>query len=124
MRAAQARGGATDRRYDRACLRLAPAEVDRRVAGGEPCVVRLKARARAAGAPCPRSGARLARRASRVLTQVPIGVSKMVDEVQGPFSFRHAAEDDTVLLKSDGFPTYARAAVYISPVQACLFVCS
>ncbi len=51
------------------------------------------------------------REAALPCTQVPVGVSTLHDEVMGPLSFRHASEDDTVLLKSDGFPTYHLANV-------------
>lgn len=70
--------------YDRACLGLDKDEVERRVAAGEPHVVRLK---------------------------VPPGASVVQDAVWGETRFPHSVIDDQVLLKSDGYPTYHLASV-------------
>ena len=66
--------------YDGTCKRLDPEESARRVASGEPHVVRLN---------------------------VPEeGVTTFTDLIRGEISFENAVIDDQVLLKSDGFPTY------------------
>lgn len=72
-------------RYDRHCLRLSAEEVRDRVAAGESHVVRLK---------------------------MPDGGETSFDDlVRGTISFQNDLQDDTVLLKSDGFPTYHLAVV-------------
>ena len=71
--------------YDRSCRSLDPAERDRRLAAGEPHVVRMK---------------------------IPDGRTLTVDDqIRGPVSFESSLVDDQVLMKSDGFPTYHLAAV-------------
>jgi nondiscriminating glutamyl-tRNA synthetase len=71
--------------YDRACLKLTPEEVERRVAAGEPHVIRMKI-------PHERTIA-------------------FDDNIRGTVSFQGHTVDDQVLLKSDGFPTYHLAHV-------------
>ena len=79
----QARGEAT--MYDRRCRTLDPAERDRRLAAGEPHVIRMK---------------------------IPDGrVLTLVDEIRGAINFESGLVDEQVLMKSDGFPTYHLAAV-------------
>jgi len=71
--------------YDRHCRNLDPAERDRRLAAGEPHVIRMK---------------------------IPDGRSLTVeDQIRGPVSFDSSLVDEQVLMKSDGFPTYHLAAV-------------
>ncbi len=72
-------------RYDRTCLQLTPAEVQARLAGQHPYVVRLMV---------PQPGETVFR-----------------DELRGEIRFDHANVDDQVLLKSDGYPTYHLANV-------------
>lgn len=72
-------------RYDRTCCRLSEAEVNSKVAAGEPFVIRLKV-------PQP-------------------GSTTFRDELRGDITFDHQNVDDQVLLKSDGFPTYHLANV-------------
>jgi glutamyl-tRNA synthetase len=83
-REAEARGEAF--RYDRRCLRLAPAEVDRRVAAGEPHVVRFL---------------------------MPEGETAWDDVVHGRITFpnRDIGEGDFIILRSDGTPIYNMAVV-------------
>jgi glutamyl-tRNA synthetase len=70
--------------YDGHCRELDKAEVEARIAKGEKNVVRLK---------------------------VPKGETiTFHDEVRGNISFETSAVDDSVLLKSDGIPTYHLAA--------------
>ncbi|MFH0769763.1 MAG: glutamate--tRNA ligase [Candidatus Peregrinibacteria bacterium] len=71
--------------YDRLCLGLSPEEVERRLAAGEPHVLRMKT---------PRD---------RIIT--------FEDDIRGQVSFQSHLVDDQVLLKSDGFPTYHLAHV-------------
>ena len=70
-------------RYDRRCVGLPVEEVSRRVAEGEPHVVRMR---------------------------VPEGTTTVVDMVRGALPFDNGSQDDQVLLKSDGFPTYHLAS--------------
>ncbi len=70
--------------YDRTCASLDKDEADRRANAGEPHVVRMR---------------------------VPSGSSVVRDAVIGEVTFPHAAIDDQVLLKSDGWPTYHLACV-------------
>ncbi len=71
--------------YDRHCRALDPAERAARHAAGEPSVVRL---------------------------QVPLeGETVLHDALRGPIVFNHSHLNDPVILKSDGFPTYALAAI-------------
>lgn len=72
-------------RYDRHCRWLSPEERGRRLAEGERPVVRLA---------------------------MPLeGTIVYHDPVRGPIEFNAAEQDDQVLLKSDGFPTYHLAAM-------------
>ena len=72
-------------RYDRACLALSPADIDARVAAGEPHVMRL-----------------------RVPDDPEVVVS---DLIRGRVAFATDQIDDQVLMKSDGYPTYHLANV-------------
>lgn len=72
-------------RYDKHCLALPPEEVARRVAAGEPSVIRLNV--------------------------TPHGTIGHDDIVRGRVTFALNQIDDSVLLKSDGFPTYHLAVV-------------
>lgn len=71
--------------YDRLCLSLSEAEIQKRIAAGERYVLRLKV---------PRD-------------------EKIVfdDDIRGKVEFKAWTIDDQVLLKSDGFPTYHLAHV-------------
>lgn len=71
--------------YDRACLRLPQEEVARRIAGGEPHVLRMKI-------PHERT-------------------ISYRDEIRTDVKFQASLIDDQVLVKSDGFPTYHLAHV-------------
>lgn len=72
-------------RYDRRCRALAPEERQRRLESGERAVVRLA---------------------------MPLeGVKVYQDPVRGPIEFELADQDDPVILKSDGYPTYHLAAM-------------
>ncbi len=71
--------------YDRLCRNLTAEEVTRRIAAGEPHVVRLR---------------------------VPIGeLVRFHDLIRGDIEFDAKTIDDQVLLKSDGFPTYHLANI-------------
>lgn len=71
--------------YDRRYRDIDAAEVERRLAAGEPHVIRLK---------------------------TPLdGETTFVDGLRGPITIGNAELDDQVLLKSDGFPTYHLANV-------------
>lgn len=72
-------------KYDKRCLKLSPEEVQRRLAAGEPHVIRLN---------------------------VPSGKTiTFEDSIHGTTSFSTDVIDDQILLKSDGFPTYHLAVV-------------
>lgn len=72
-------------RYDKRCSVMAPEEAERRVGAGERAVIRLN---------------------------VPIsGQVVHHDIIRGDVTFTYAEVDDSVLLKSDGFPTYHLANV-------------
>ncbi|MBI3572625.1 MAG: glutamate--tRNA ligase [Candidatus Kerfeldbacteria bacterium] len=72
-------------RYDKLCLGLPPEERAKRLAAEEPNVIRLN---------------------------VPMtGTITHRDLIRGPVTFSFATVDDSVLLKSDGFPTYHLAVV-------------
>ena len=72
-------------KYDRLCLRLSAKEVKTKIINGEPHVVRMK---------------------------IPDdGKTSWQDLIHGPISFDNALLDDSVILKSDGFPTYHLAVV-------------
>ncbi len=71
--------------YDRKCRDLPQEEVKRRLAAGEPCVIRQK---------------------------MPIeGSTTFHDAVYGDITIENSELEDQVLLKSDGFPTYNFANV-------------
>ncbi|KAG0042092.1 Glutamyl-tRNA synthetase [Gryganskiella cystojenkinii] len=70
--------------YDRKCLNLSKEDSEKRMADGEPFVVRMK---------------------------VPDGKTTIEDEVHGKVEFPNKDVDDSVLMKSDGFPTYHLANV-------------
>lgn len=78
-------GGGRKAGYDRRCRTLDPAEAERRAAAGEAHVVRLK---------MPLDGSHL-----------------LQDLLRGEISFDAASLEDTILIKSDGFPTYHFAVV-------------
>ena len=71
-------------RYDGRCRNLDRDEVERRLAAGEPSVIRMR---------------------------VPAGATQVEDLVRGRLEFDNATLDDQVLIKSDGFPTYHLASV-------------
>jgi glutamyl-tRNA synthetase len=71
-------------RYDRRCLSLRDGEIKARVEAGEIPVIRMK---------------------------VPEGQTVVHDLVRGDTTFDNSSQDDQVLLKSDGFPTYHLASV-------------
>ncbi len=71
--------------YDRHCRELDSAEAARRTAAGESSVVRLK---------MPSSG-----------------TTSYQDELRGSIEFDNAQQEDGVILKSDGYPTYHLANV-------------
>jgi glutamyl-tRNA synthetase len=83
-REAESRGEAF--KYDRRCYRLAPGDVERRVAAGEPYVVRFL---------------------------MPDGETSWDDLVHGPITFpnRDIGEGDFIILRSDGTPIYNMAVV-------------
>ena len=83
-RAAAVAAGKTPAAYDGFCSHIAPAAAATRAAAGEPHVVRLR---------------------------VPPGETRVRDAILGTIVFAHAQIDDTVLLKSDGWPTYHLASV-------------
>jgi len=72
-------------RYDGTCRNLDPDEARRRVAAGEKYIIRFK---------MPKEGTTTA-----------------VDLLRGPITTENSALDDTVLLKSDGLPTYHLGAM-------------
>ncbi len=71
--------------YDRTCLRLSSEEIERRIAAGEPHVLRMKV-------PHERT-------------------IEFNDAIRGVVKFQGHVVDDQVLMKSDGFPTYHLAHV-------------
>ncbi len=81
--AQQARGEQV--KYDRHCLHLSPAEIQAKIDAGEPYVIRQK-----------------------VDTD---GQTKFNDLVRGEIVIQNKVLDDSVLIKSDGFPTYNFANV-------------
>jgi glutamyl-tRNA synthetase len=72
-------------RYDGTCRDLDPEEARRRIAAGEKYVIRFK---------MPKEGSTTA-----------------TDLLRGPITIENTALDDSVLLKSDGLPTYHMAAM-------------
>ena len=83
LREEQRRSGKPTR-YDRHCLGLSEVEIKARVDAGELPVIRMK---------------------------VPDGQTVVSDLVRGDTTFDNATQDDQVLLKSDGYPTYHLASV-------------
>ncbi len=79
----QARGEQV--KYDRHCLRLSPAEVQAKLAAGEPYVIRQKVDLS--------------------------GQTEFYDLVRGKIIIQNKVLDDSVLIKSDGYPTYNFANV-------------
>ena len=74
-----------NRKYDKHCLKLSKEEVERRLAAGEPYVIRQN---------------------------VPTdGVSEYHDEIYGDIRVENSELEDNVLIKSDGMPTYNFANV-------------
>ena len=71
-------------KYDRHCSDLSVEEVEKKVAAGEPFVVRMK---------------------------IPEGKTVFDDVIRGKVTIENAEVDDQVLIKSDGFPTYHLANV-------------
>jgi len=90
------RAARLDPRYDRHCLRLPEGEAERRAAGGEPHVVRLR---------------------------IPEGETSYDDKLRGRITFQNSTIDDQVLLKSDGFPTYHLANVVDDHLMHITHVC-
>ena len=72
-------------KYDRRCLNLTPAEIEAKLAKGEPYVLRLK---------MPEKR-----------------IFRFKDIIRGEVEMDSAQSDDQVLIKSDGYPTYHLAAV-------------
>ena len=66
-------------RYDRYCRALGPAEVERRLAAGQPYAVRFR---------------------------VPDGATTFEDTVRGTVTFQHEEVDDWVMVRQVGGPTY------------------
>jgi glutamyl-tRNA synthetase len=83
LREEQRRAGKPTR-YDRHCLSLGDGEVKARVEAGEIPVIRM---------------------------MIPDGRTVVHDLVRGDTTFDNSSQDDQVLLKSDGFPTYHLASV-------------
>jgi glutamyl-tRNA synthetase len=83
LREEQRRSGRPTR-YDRRCQALSKAEVKANIEAGQTPVIRMK---------------------------VPDGQTIVRDLVRGDTTFDNATQDDQVLLKSDGFPTYHLASV-------------
>lgn len=71
--------------YDGTCRTIAPADAMARVTAGETHIIRFRT---------PREG-----------------TTQAQDLVRGSVTFRHATIEDTVLMKTDGFPTYHLANV-------------
>lgn len=72
-------------RYDKFCRNLSAQEVQTRLAAGEKSVIRMK---------------------------MPLdGDTTFYDLIRGDITFKNSDVDDTVLLKSDGYPTYHLAVV-------------
>lgn len=72
-------------KYDRRCLNLTPAEIEAKLAKGEPYVLRLK--------------------------MPEIRTFRFNDIIRGEVEMDSAQSDDQVLIKSDGYPTYHLASV-------------
>lgn len=72
-------------KYDRRCLNLTPAEIEAKLAKGEPYVLRLK--------------------------MPETRTFRFNDIIRGKVEMDSAQSDDQVLIKSDGYPTYHLASV-------------
>ncbi|MDZ7798361.1 MAG: glutamate--tRNA ligase [Patescibacteria group bacterium] len=72
-------------KYDKHCLKLSPDEIKEKINQGEKYVIRLK---------IPEKG-----------------TTEFKDSIRGRVKFENQVLDDTILLKSDGFPTYHLANV-------------
>jgi glutamyl-tRNA synthetase len=72
-------------RYDKCCLSLSQEEIDRRLKEGQPYVIRQNIN--------------------------PEGYTEFIDLIRGKVSFENQNIDDSILLKSDGYPTYHLAVV-------------
>ncbi len=77
--------GADQTGYDRHCLGIEPAEAERRAASGEPCVLRFK---------MPTEGS-----------------TTFEDAIRGYIEYPNVQQDDFVIQKTDGYPTYHLANV-------------
>ncbi len=85
LRAEQQKNKVAVQGYDRHCVHLPPAEVERRQAAGEPHTVRLR---------------------------MPDGQTRFFDLIRKKdIVFENQSIDDQILLKADGFPTYHLANV-------------
>ncbi|MDP1620418.1 MAG: glutamate--tRNA ligase [Candidatus Moranbacteria bacterium] len=71
--------------YDRTCLKLAPEEIQEKIAKGEKYVIRQKINT--------------------------AGITKYKDLIRGEIEFKNELLDDQILMKSDGYPTYNFANV-------------
>jgi glutamyl-tRNA synthetase len=71
-------------KYDRACLKLSSEEIKTKLESGESNVIRMK---------------------------IPEGKTTFHDEIRGDITIENQENDDQVLLKADGFPTYHLAVV-------------
>jgi glutamyl-tRNA synthetase len=72
-------------KYDRRCLNLTPADIEAKLAKGEPYVLRLK--------------------------MPETRIFRFNDIIRGEVEMDSAQSDDQVLIKSDGYPTYHLASV-------------
>jgi glutamyl-tRNA synthetase len=84
MRRQQQAEGRPSTRYDRRCLALPREEVEARLAAGEPSAIRMK---------------------------MPEGPTRLKDLLRDLEPVDGRSQDDAVLLKSDGYPTYHLASV-------------
>lgn len=71
--------------YDRCCLKLSKEEVAKKEAAGEPFVIRFK--------------------------MPDLGSAKWNDLVRGEIEIEYKTQDDAIILKSDGWPTYHLANI-------------
>lgn len=72
-------------RYDRRCVQLSAAERTHHEAAGDRSVIRFH--------------------------MPETGTTEFEDQIRGPISFENALQDDFIMMKSDGFPTYHLAHV-------------
>jgi len=96
LRDSQRRRKLPQLKYDRLCLGRSQAELERRIADGQPHVIRLR---------------------------VPDGETSFEDKLRGTITFQNETIDDQVLLKSDGFPTYHLANVVDDHLMGISHVC-